>query len=101
MNLGDGMGVHDKTAVGLRRDSGDSALNLAGVMDSCRHQVNPHLRRGRFGFAPDRNIGGGLRMKEGGGMIDVWRDLLERLQPLAAHGRLEIGEARDVAAGPR
>jgi len=100
MNLGDGMGVHNKTAVGLRRDSGDSALDLASVVHSCRHHVNPHLLGGRFGFAPERNIGGGLRMKEGGCMVNVGRDLLERLQPLAAHGRLEIREARDVAAGP-
>ena len=62
MNLGDGVGVYDKTAVGLRRDSGDSAIDLAGVVHPCRHQVDPHLRRGRFGFAPERNMGGSLRM---------------------------------------
>ena len=100
MNLGDRMGVHYKTAVGLRRYSGDNALDFAGVVHPCRHHVNPHLLGGRFGFAPERNIGGGLRMKEGGGMVNVGRDLLERLQPLAAHRRLEIREACDIAAGP-
>jgi hypothetical protein len=40
-------------------------------------------------------------MKEDGGMINAGRELLERLEPLAAHLRLEIGETRDIAAGPR
>ena len=40
-------------------------------------------------------------MKEGGGMGNVGRHLLERLQPLAAHRRLEIREACDIVAGPR
>ena len=34
-------------------------------------------------------------------MINAGRELLERLEPLAAHLRLEIGETRDIAAGPR
>jgi hypothetical protein len=34
-------------------------------------------------------------------MINIGRELLERLEPLAAHRRLEIGEARDIAAGAR
>ena len=34
-------------------------------------------------------------------MVNVGRDLLERLQPLAAHRRLEIRETCDIASGPR
>ena len=34
-------------------------------------------------------------------MVNVGRDLLERLQPLAAHRRLEIREACNIGAGPR
>jgi hypothetical protein len=46
-------------------------------------------------------MGGGLWVNEGNGMGNVGRDLLERLQPLAAHRRLEIREACDIAAGLR
>jgi hypothetical protein len=85
----------------LGRDSGDRAFDLTGIVDSLRHQLNPQFRCGRFGFVPERKMGGGLGMKEGGSMINVGRELLERLEPLAAHRKLEVGEARDIAAGPR
>src|SRR5262249_47188430 len=41
------------------------------------------------------------RVEQEGDPGDVRRDLLEQLQPLAGHRRLNAGEAGDVAAWPR
>src|SRR5215204_2206561 len=78
-------------------------LHLVERVDWKNAQAYAESRRGGLDRAQEERTSSDrdLRIVQHPNAPDAGRDLLQKLEPFAAHRRLDIGEAGDAAAGPR
>ena len=79
----------------------DDLLDLGAAAGVQRNRFQPERGRQNFNGAPDIGKAPELGVDQRGDALDMGSDLQKRLDPLAAHLRLERAEAGDIAAGLR
>lgn len=95
------MRQNDQAAIRVVGKRNDASLGLFAVLGADFGHLNSERRRDRFGRAQELEVGRRVGVHEHRCSHDLRRSLLEQPQPFAAHGRLEILEARDIAIRAR
>src|SRR5262245_58594186 len=104
MNQGECVRQYDQPAVGFFCEPADAAPNFRGIINRYDKGLNSRSAGGIFGSV---QIKACRDMRRCGSIENqrrarnLWRDLLELLEPLATHRLFKIAEPGCVAAGPR
>src|SRR2546421_13007020 len=83
------------------REGTDSALDLAGIAQSNRAQLDTERRRHGLQSAQLSGARGYRSISKDCNALEVRRDLLQQLEPFPADAVLEIGEPGRIAARAR
>src|SRR5437660_11081433 len=99
MDVHEGIRCHDKSNIRLTGLCGNDGFELGRVAKrGCGHFHSGRLSGGFEGGQEKFGIWRRCRVEQERDPGYAWRNLLEQLQPLAGHRRLNTGEAADVAA---
>src|ERR1700686_1754181 len=94
---------NNETAIRLARECADGLLDFYGVMDPLndrfhRKRRSTSLETRQIITPPSR---GRVRIEHEDNAPNSGIEVFEHFEPLAAHGRIKIGEAGCIAAGMR
>ena len=100
MRHGDGSPGNDQ-AVGLAAERRDCSLDVGGIADAGGDHMHAKRWRDAFGRVQEADVRSDVGIQQHRRPSHLGSDVLEHPEPLASDGRLEVLEARDVAARPR